>query len=118
MIRSRKRCATAAGGPDTLAEDRRAREVLRTVRAVPPGHVTTYGDLCPEAPRFAGAVLAACEDPTVPWHRVVRADGSMPKGGRQRDLLSGEGVAMRGPRVEMREAWIDVAALRETRTPS
>jgi hypothetical protein len=28
--------------------------------------VTTYADLSPEAPRYAGAVLAACADPDVP----------------------------------------------------
>ena len=39
--------------------------VLRRVRAVPPGFVTTYGELCPRAPRFAGAVLAGCNDATL-----------------------------------------------------
>ena len=38
--------------------------------------MTTYGDLSPGAPRFAGSVLSTCHDPDVPWHRVVRADGS------------------------------------------
>jgi methylated-DNA-protein-cysteine methyltransferase-like protein len=85
--------------------------VLQQVRLVPRGCVTTYGDLCPEAPRFAGAVLASCEDPSVPWHRVVRADGSLAKGERQRRLLEREGVPFRGARVEMALAWVDVAAL-------
>jgi methylated-DNA-protein-cysteine methyltransferase related protein len=85
--------------------------VIRRVRSVPAGCVTTYGDLCPEAPRFAGAVLAACEDPSVPWHRVVRADGSLAKGERQRRRLEREGVLFRGARVEMRLAWVDVASL-------
>jgi methylated-DNA-protein-cysteine methyltransferase related protein len=58
----------------------RARAVLERARAVPPGRVTTYGDLSPGAPRFAGAVLAACDDPDVPWQRIVRADGSLAKG--------------------------------------
>ena len=81
------------------------------MRSVPPGFVTTYGDLCPEAPRFAGAVLAACGDPGVPWQRVVRADGSLAKGARQRRLLHREGVPLRGGRVDMSAAWVDVAAL-------
>jgi methylated-DNA-protein-cysteine methyltransferase-like protein len=81
------------------------------VRSVPPGFVTTYGDLCPEAPRFAGAVLAACVDPGVPWQRVVRADGSLAKGAPQRRLLEGEGTPLRGRRVDMQAAWVDVAAL-------
>jgi alkylated DNA nucleotide flippase Atl1 len=73
--------------------------------------VTTYGDLCPEAPRLAGAVLAACEDSRVPWHRVVRVDGSLAKGSRQRRLLLSEGVPLRGHRVDMAAAWVDIAAL-------
>jgi methylated-DNA-protein-cysteine methyltransferase related protein len=78
---------------------------------VPPGHVTTYGDLSPGAPRFAGAVLARCHDPQVPWQRVVRADGSLPKGADQRRLLVAEGTPMRGARVDMDAAWVDVEAL-------
>jgi alkylated DNA nucleotide flippase Atl1 len=78
---------------------------------MPPGLVTTYGDLSPGAPRFAGMVLAACDDPNVPWHRVVRADGSLAKGTRQRRLLEAEGVPFRGNRVEMSLAWADVDAL-------
>lgn len=86
----------------------RAAEVLRRVRSVPAGFVTTYGDLCPGAPRFAGAVLAECHEPDIPWQRIVRADGSLAKGARQRRLLESEGVPFRGERVEMREAWFPV----------
>ena len=84
-------------------------EVLRRVRSVPVGHVTTYGDLAPGAPRFAGAVLSACTDDGVPWQRIVRADGSLAKGARQRRLLVAEGVPFRGERVDMREAWVPVS---------
>jgi methylated-DNA-protein-cysteine methyltransferase-like protein len=84
----------------------RALRVLDRIRRVPPGFVTTYGDLCPEAPRFAGQVLSACDDPDVPWQRIVRADGSLAKGDRQRRLLSAEGVPFRGGRVDMDVAWI------------
>jgi alkylated DNA nucleotide flippase Atl1 len=84
----------------------RSAEVLRRVREVPEGHVTTYGDLSPGAPRFAGTVLSACDEPGLPWHRIVRADGSLAKGDRQRRLLDAEGVPFRGERVDMREAWV------------
>ena len=90
-----------------MNEDRAA-EVLRRVRSVPAGFVTTYGDLCPGAPRFAGAVLADCHEPDVPWQRIVRADGSLAKGARQRRLLEDEGVPFRGERVDMRAAWFPV----------
>ena len=76
--------------------------MLARVRAVPAGFVRTYGDCSPGAPRFAGAVLAACSDPTVPWHRIVRADGSLARGPRQRALLEAEGVPFRGERVDLR----------------
>jgi methylated-DNA-protein-cysteine methyltransferase-like protein len=86
-------------------------EVLRRVRAIPPGRVTTYGDLLPGSPRAAGAVMASCDDPSVPWQRVVRADGSLAKGERQRRLLEREGVPFRGSRVDMRAAWLPADAL-------
>ena len=79
----------------------RADHVLRRVRSLRPGTVTTYGDLSPGAPRQAGAILSECDDPTVPWQRVVRADGSLAKGARQRKLLEAEGVPFRGDRVDM-----------------
>lgn len=79
-------------------------EVLDRVRAIPAGFVRTYGDVSPGSPRFAGAVLFACDDPDLPWWRVVRADGSLAKGGRQKRLLLAEGVPFRGERVEMSEA--------------
>jgi methylated-DNA-protein-cysteine methyltransferase related protein len=88
----------------------REREVLERIRRVPKGFVTTYGDLCPEAPRFAGQVLSRCDDPEVPWQRIVRADGSLAKGERQRRLLEAEGVPFRGSRVDMDQAWMPVDA--------
>ncbi len=82
-----------------------ARRVLDRARSIPPGRVTTYGDLSPGAPRFAGAVLASCDHPDLPWQRIVRADGSLAKGKRQRALLEAEGVPFRGRRVDLEEAW-------------
>jgi methylated-DNA-protein-cysteine methyltransferase related protein len=82
----------------------RTERVLARIRDTPPGFVRAYGDVSPGAPRFAGTVLAACDDPGVPWHRIVRADGSLAKGERQRRLLDAEGVPFRGERVDMRIA--------------
>ena len=76
-------------------------EVLARVRSIPRGCVATYGDLTPGAPRHAGWVLKQSFEPDLPWHRVVRADGSLAKGGRQRALLEAEGVPFRGERVDM-----------------
>jgi alkylated DNA nucleotide flippase Atl1 len=82
----------------------REQQILSRVLAVPAGFVRTYGDISPGAPRVAGAVLHACQDPAVPWHRIVRADGSLAKGDRQRALLEAEGVPFRGQRVDLRVA--------------
>lgn len=87
-----------------------AETILDRVRRVPRGCVTTYGDLSPGAPRHAGAVLARVSS-DVPWWRVVRSDGSWPKGARQRARLLEEGVPLRGDRVVMAEARIPVEAI-------
>jgi alkylated DNA nucleotide flippase Atl1 len=87
--------------------------ILRRARAVPEGFVTAYGDLWPPAPRLAGHVLSACDDPAVPWQRIVHADGSLAVGDRQRRLLEEEGVPFAGARVRMEVARIPREALDE-----
>lgn len=79
----------------------RSAQVLATVARIPEGFVATYGDCSPGAPRFTGTVLSRDGD-TVPWWRVVRADGSLAKDGRQHALLAAEGVPFRGRRVDLR----------------
>lgn len=72
--------------------------------------MTTYGDLCPGAPRHAGRVLS--QTPAdVPWWRVVRSDGTWPKGDEQRARLLAEDVPIRGRRVVMAEARIPPEAI-------
>jgi methylated-DNA-protein-cysteine methyltransferase related protein len=87
----------------------REQEILARVRTIPVGFVRTYGDVSPGAPRVAGAVLHACNDPRVPWHRVVRADGTLAKGRRQRARLDAEGVPFNGSRVDLRVARLPEA---------
>ena len=93
--------------PESAAGSREQR-ILARIRAVPCGFVRTYGDVS-GAPRLAGAVLHACADPSVPWHRIVRADGTLTQGDRQRVRLEAEGVPFRGGRVDMRIARIPEA---------
>jgi methylated-DNA-protein-cysteine methyltransferase related protein len=81
--------------------------ILRRVRAIPPGYVRTYGDVSPGAPRLAGYVLSRTDARDAPWHRVVRADGSLAKGARQRRLLEAEAVPFRGERVLLSSARLD-----------
>jgi len=79
--------------------------ILARIRAIPPGFVRAYGDVSPGAPRRAGAVLHHTDEPGLPWWRVVRADGSLAQGDRQRALLADEGVPFRSrDRVDMRVA--------------
>jgi alkylated DNA nucleotide flippase Atl1 len=78
-------------------------DILDRIAAIPEGFVRTYGDLSPGAPRLTGTILRT-SDADVPWWRVVRADGSLAKGERQRRLLEAEGVPFRGARVDMRTA--------------
>lgn len=86
----------------------RTEVVIERVRAIPEGFVRAYSDVSPEAPRHAGRVLYDTDDRSVPWHRVVRADGSLAKGERQRRLLEAEGVPFRGEKVDMRAARLPV----------
>jgi alkylated DNA nucleotide flippase Atl1 len=83
--------------------DPRSTRVLDRVRAIPVGFVRTYGDIDPKAPRLVGHILATTRE-RIPWHRVVRSDGSVAQGARQRRLLVKEGVPMRGDRVDLRIA--------------
>src|SRR5947207_4256453 len=80
----------------------RTDRIVERIRAIPEGWVRTYGDIDPRAPRLVGLVLSRSRG--LPWQRVVRADGSLAMGARQRQLLLREGVPMRGDRVDMDEA--------------
>lgn len=93
-------CAPTVAG---LSDDARALRILDRIRAIPPGFVRTYGDIDRRAPRLVGRVLATTAE-DVPWHRVVRADGSVARGARQRALLRREGVPLRGDRVDLAQA--------------
>jgi len=86
-----------------MYHDARRQRILERVRAIPEGFVRTYGDIDPRAPRLVGLVLSQTDD-DIPWQRVVRADGSLAKGARQRELLLAEGVRMRGERVDLDDA--------------
>lgn len=87
--------------------DRARQAILDRVRAIPPGYVRTYGDVSPGAPRLAGYVLSRIGAEEAPWHRVVRADGSLAKGPRQRRLLEAESVPFDGERVALSRARLD-----------
>src|SRR6476620_7354876 len=88
--------------PDSADRASRTERVVERVRAIPEGYVRTYGDIDPRAPRLVGRILATTRD--LPWHRVVRADGSIPHVEPQRELLFAEGVPMRRAGVVLDQA--------------
>lgn len=104
VMSARKRRSRSTGHAQSEPESRESRNerIIERVRTIPEGFVRTYGDIDPGAPRLVGLVLARTH--SIPWHRVVRADGSLPKGAPQRELLLREGVPMRGAHVDLREA--------------
>ncbi len=94
-----------------MADQEREARILKLIRSVPEGFVTTYGDLCPEAPRLPGRILSTTKEKDLPWHRIVRADGSFAQGERQRRLLRKEGIPFAGKRVDMDVAHLPRDAL-------
>jgi len=86
-------------------DEARVARIIERVRSIPEGYVRTYGDIDRRAPRLVGHVLGTSKE-KMPWHRVVRADGSLTQGQRQRRLLLAEGIPMRGNRVDLRDARV------------
>lgn len=84
-------------------------DVIRdTIRQIPKGRVSTYGDIARLAgfPGAARQVVWALQDSRrLPWHRVVGAGGKILLRGEaaleQRFRLEAEGVIFRGGRVWM-----------------
>jgi methylated-DNA-protein-cysteine methyltransferase related protein len=83
-----------------------AERILQCIEQIPPGKVMTYGDVAEfvgtRSARTVGRVLAN-DGGTVPWHRVLRADGSLAEHlyTEQRQRLLSEGVRFRGDRVDL-----------------
>jgi alkylated DNA nucleotide flippase Atl1 len=89
-----------------VSSDDVAARVLACVEAIPTGRVMTYGDVAEYAglrsARQVGRVLAY-DGGTVPWHRVLRANGSLAEHlyDEQRQRLLSEGVRFVGDRVDL-----------------
>ena len=88
--------------------------VLAVVEAIPPGRVMTYGDIAEYVgeggPRQVGRVMSLSGG-SVPWWRVLHADGSPPAGHEREALarLIEDGTPLRAgrERVDMRLARWD-----------
>ncbi|MGZ4507716.1 MAG: MGMT family protein [Blastococcus sp.] len=80
--------------------------VFDVVEQIPPGRVSTYGGigaLIGIGPRRVARALSGGGGAAVPWHRVIRADGSVAEPVRveQLALLAAEGVPVRNGRVDL-----------------
>jgi methylated-DNA-protein-cysteine methyltransferase related protein len=89
-------------------ENKRAR-VVRSIRALPKGMVSSYGALAKAAgwPGAARQVVRILRQvPGLPWHRVVGSGGAIKLLGEnaaeQRFRLRMEGVTFHGARVDMK----------------
>jgi methylated-DNA-protein-cysteine methyltransferase related protein len=88
--------------------------ICAVIAAIPFGRVASYGEIAaragmPGRSRLVGRVLReAGETVALPWHRVLRANGSIafPLDSaafiEQRQRLRSEGVVIRGARVDLR----------------
>jgi len=103
------------------------KQVWEIVRQIPPGKVSTYGQVATLIPpprgmglqdyaawgsRWVGGAMAACPD-DVPWQRVINSQGKVslrPGSGavRQRQMLEEEGVLFDArDRVDLKKyAWV------------
>jgi len=91
------------------------RRVWNVVEAIPAGTVASYGQVAElaglngGARRVGGALAKAPDRGSLPWHRILKADGkiALPVGsaGRQEQIrrLENEGVAIIDGRVDMQK---------------
>ncbi len=88
--------------------DEQVEQVRALVAAIPPGRVTTYGDIAAvvglSSPRIVGWIMRT-DSSDLPWHRVITASGRPASHltTRQLELLRAEGVLAVDGRVALRE---------------
>ncbi len=85
-----------------------SRRVLAVLRRIPPGRVTTYGDVArragrPGAARAVGNIMREAAEPGLPYHRVVASGGRVGGFGGHPQLkvalLEAEGLVIRRRRI-------------------
>lgn len=104
-----------APAADLDAAETARRAILATVERIPPGRVSTYGQIAwiagyPGRARLVGRVLGGMLEAgaDTPWHRVINAAGklSLPafseEHREQRRRLRAEGIVFDGDRISLR----------------
>lgn len=117
MLRPMPRPRTSSQPAPAADLASRHERILAVVRRIPPGRVATYGQVAalagfPRQARLAGYALHHAGDGTLPWHRVINAQGrssfavDSENYRRQKDRLQAEGVPWLGGRVDLqRYGW-------------
>lgn len=88
--------------------DEQIERVRSLVAAIPPGKVSTYGDIASAAelssPRIVGWIMRT-DSADLPWHRVITASGrpAAHLSTRQLELLLAEGVLSVDGRIPLSE---------------
>ncbi len=89
--------------------------IIQIIGAIPPGRVTTYGDVAqragyPHHARFVGTLLRKLpKDSRLPWFRVVNSQGriSFPEGSsawsRQKNLLMQDGITFKAGKIPLKQ---------------
>ncbi|MEO8000509.1 MAG: MGMT family protein [Arenimonas sp.] len=101
--------------PAKSAPDKTLAKILATICAVPRGEVAGYGEIArraglPGRARMVARILSNNEDCELPWHRILRSDGSIafPKDssqyGEQIQRLRAEGIEVVNGKVRGRKA--------------
>ncbi len=115
VIHSRKGLIYTAMKSDRAAPPPEHAAILRTIAAIPPGRVASYGEIAtraglPRRARLVGRVLGATPPGVeLPWHRVLRSDGRLAFAPGSRPFreqvrrLAAEGVLVQDGRVDL--AW-------------
>ncbi|MBS0456583.1 MAG: MGMT family protein [Proteobacteria bacterium] len=101
----------ASHEPSKAAASAAARaRILAAIRAIPIGRVAGYGVIArraglPGRARLVARILSGNDDPTLPWHRVLRSDGRIAfppdslDAAEQAQRLRAEGVSVENGRV-------------------
>ena len=94
--------------PSRSGPQQKRERIVRCIRALPRGTVSSYGAVAAAAgwPGAARQVVRVLNQvPGLPWHRVVGAGGAIKlpgeNGAEQKFRLRMEGVTFRGARVDM-----------------
>ena len=94
-------------------EKSEALAIYQVISQIPRGRVASYGDIAkmaglPGYARYVGYLLKSVPiDTSLPWHRVVRSDGTIPQKTfvKQKPKLMAEKVVLKGQKVSQALFW-------------